>query len=243
MTFDLDDSTAARRADAERIARDVVAPAADALDTSLALRDETRGAIAAVLPSPGDPAIGWVVALEAVAAASAGLALVAAADRLGVRTAVGASEWSGCRGVDLDAMRAALAASRPWQLAVTATLVGAGRAAVDAAVLALRTRREAGAPDLAAQPAVADAATAIDASRLLLWEAATTGAAAAGHLARLHVLDALKTALSAVEESAGSDAFRSGTPLDRLRRDVLTVATVFGEAAAAREALAAASPA
>ncbi|MEZ5290536.1 MAG: hypothetical protein R2745_05600 [Vicinamibacterales bacterium] len=221
--------------------RDVVAPAASR-STPLALSDETRRAAAAALPPPGDQAIGWVVAIESVAAACQGIALVAAADASSIRTSVGASQWSGCRGVDLDAMRAGARVGQSWQLAVTATLVGAGRAAVDAAIAALRAARESGTPNPAAQPAVADAATAVDGSRLLLWEAATTGAAAAGHLARLHVLDAVATALSAVEEAAGPDAFRAGTALDRLRRDAVTVATVLGGAADAREALGARLP-
>lgn len=244
MTFELDSDVAARRSAADEVARAAAAPAA-AADAAADVPLAVRTAIRAIVPAaPAGASVDWVVALEALAAVSPALAIVAAGEALGGSAVTTAVQWPGLRGVDVDGLRAAFAADASWHLAVTATLVGAGRGAVEAAVAALKASRAAGATAQAGQPAVADAATAIDASRLLLWDAASQGvggstAGVARGLARLHALDALTTALAAAELACGPDAFRPGTPLERLRRDAATVAQVLGDRAAAGEAVAA----
>jgi len=244
MTFELDIDAAARQAAADAAARAVAASAA-AADAAADVPLEVPSAIRTIVPAaPAGASVDWVVALEALAAVSPALALVAAGDALGGTAVTARAQWPGLRGVHVDGLRAAFAADPSWHLAVTATLVGAGRGAVEAAVAALKASRAAGAGGPAGQPLVADAATAVDASRLLLWEAASQGVAGeatpvARGLARVHALDALTTALAAAEAACGIEVFRPGLPLERLRRDATTVAQVLGERAAAAAAVAA----
>jgi Acyl-CoA dehydrogenase, C-terminal domain len=244
MTFELDTDAAARQAAADAAARAAAAPAA-AADAAADVPLDVRTAIREIVPAaPAGASVDWVVALETLAAVSPALALVAAGEALGGAAVTTRAQWPGLRGVDVDGLRAAFAADPSWHLAVTATLVGAGRGAVEAAVAALKPSRAAGAAVQAGQPRVADAATAVDASRLLLWDAARQGVAGettgvARGLARLHALDALTTALSAAEAACGAESFRPGMPLERLRRDATTVAQVLGERTAAAEAVAA----
>lgn len=245
MTFELDPDATARRAAAEAVARDVVATAAAAADHAADVPASLRAAIRAIVPAaPAGASLDWVVALESLAVVSPTLALVAAGEALGAPAVTTTAQWSGLRGADIDGLRTALAADSSWQLAVTATLVGAGRAAVEAAVAALKVSRAAGVTTPAGQSLVADAATAVDASRLLLWDAASQplGADAtrvARGLARLHALDALTSALAAAEQTCDSEAFRPGASLERLRRDAFTVAQVLGDRAGEGEAVAA----
>lgn len=244
MTFELDTDAATRRAAADEVARAPAAPAA-AADAAAEVPLAVRTAIRAIVPAaPAGATVEWVVALEALAAVSPALAVVAAGDALGGSAVTTAAQWPGLRGVDVDGLRAAFAADPSWHLAVTATLVGAGRGAVETAVAALKASRAAGATGQGGQPVVADAATAVDAARLLLWDAASQGVGGdatrvARGLARLLALDALTTALSAAEAVCGAEAFRPGTPLERLRRDATTVAQVLGDRASAGEAVAA----
>jgi len=244
MTFELDADATARRSAAETVAREVVTPAAPAADAAAAVPAAVRGAIRAIVPtSPSAASVDWVVALEALAVVSPTVALVAAGEALGAPSVTTTAQWTGLRGADVDGLRGALADDPSWHLAVTATIVGAGRAAVEAAVAALKASRAAGGT-AAGQPLTADAATAVDASRLLLWDAARQPLTAEASrvtrgLARLHALDALTTALTAAEQACGAEAFRPGTPLERLRRDAQTVAQVLGDRAAAGDAVAA----
>ena len=247
MTFELATDAAARRDAADAVARDVVAPAAAAADHAADVPSALRAAIRAIVPAaPAAASVDWVVALEALAVVSPTLALVAAGEALGMPAITTTAQWSGLRGADIDGLRATLAADASWQLAVTATLVGAGRAAVEAGVAALKASRAAGVTAHAGQPLVADAATAVDASRLLLWDAASQPLEAEATrvtrgLARLHALDALEIALTAAEQACGSEAFRPGTALERLRRDASTVAQVLGDRADEGDAVASGS--
>jgi len=244
MTFELDTDATARRAAADTVAREVVTPAASAADATAAVPAAVRDAVRAIVPAaPAAASLDWVVALEALAVVSPTVALVAAGEALGARSVSTTAQWTGLRGADVDGLRGVLADDPSWHLAVTATLVGAGRAAVEAAVAALKAARAAGGT-AAGQPLTADAATAVDASRLLLWDAAhqpltAEAAPVTRGLARLHALDALTTALTAAEQACGAEAFRPGTPLERLRRDAQTVAQVLGDRVAAGDAVAA----
>jgi hypothetical protein len=241
VTFDLDESTQARQVAAQRVAADVVAPAAPAFDRDMVLPADVLGAVRAVLAPAADP-VGLVVGIEAVAAVSVSIALVAAGETLGRSAQVSEAQWSGCRGVDLDGLTSSLTGHASWHLVVSAAIVGAAATALRAAVDALRTQ----APDgpTAAVPELADAAAAVDAARLLLWDAArqarVDGAPALPrHLARVQALDALAPAFAAAARAAGAGVFRPGTPLERLHRDATTAALVAGHLAAEREAVAA----
>jgi hypothetical protein len=244
MTFDLDAPAAARREAArERAGSAGVADAARRLDAGHGLDDDVRAALGAALPGrPEDAFLDWVVALEELAVVSPALALVAAADALRLSALADGTQWPGCRGVNLDGLRAT--ASDVWHGAVSAVLVGGARGAVEAAVASLRAAPPASRSSLAAQPHVADAATAVDASRLLLWDAVLQGArptaATARHLARVHALASVGTALRALPQAVDPDALRRGAPLDRLRRDLDTLAIVLSDERASRDAAAAA---
>lgn len=245
MTFDLDPAAAERRDQALAVATDVVRPAADAIDVTVTVPPAVRDAMRTALPAdPASAATDWVIALEALATVSPAMALVAAGEALGAPAVTSTAQWTGLRGVDVDGLGAALGDHVAWQLAVSATLIGAARAAVEAGVAALKAARAAGTVSDAGQPLVADAATAVDASRLLLWDAArypaaSEPAALARGLARAHALESVTLAWHAAERACGAEAFRPGAPLERVRRDALTTAQVLGDPAAALAAVAA----
>jgi hypothetical protein len=240
MTFEFDDATRAYRAAAETCARDVIAPAAAEVDALAAVPAPLRAAARAALAPPADP-VAWTITLEALATASAATALAAAAETLALPDGAGAG-WTGLRGIDVDRLAAPLAASAPGSLAVTAALIGTGRAAVEASVAALKATKAAGQPVDVASPVVSDAATALEASRLLLWDAARLGegdaATTARALARVHALEAVPLAFRAAAAAIGAEAFRPGAPIERARRDAATLADVLGEAAPAMAAAA-----
>lgn len=245
MTFDLDSAAAARRDQALAVAREVVGPAAAAIDATGTVPDGVREAMRTILPAAlAASPIDWVIAIEAVATVSPAMALVAAGEAVGAPAVAAPAQWTGLHGVDVDGLRGTLGDDAAWQLAVSATLVGAARAAVEAGVRALKAAKDAGRASDAGQPLVADAATAVDASRLLLWDAARyvaaseAGALARG-LARAHLLESVTLAWHAAERACGAELFRPGTPLERVRRDGLTVAQVLGDPSAALAAVAA----
>ena len=88
-------------------------------------------------------------------------------------------------------------------------LVGLGRAALEAALAAMRTAKTGGGRPEQQQWTVADAATELEAARLLLWRAAT--APAAGDGGRRH-------GASAGARAAADAAVRAGVPRARRRR-------------------------
>lgn len=241
MTFEFDDLTRSHHAAAETCARDVIAPAAAAVDAEGVVPAAVQAAARAAL-APAANGVAWTLTVEALASASPAVTLAAVADALGL-AGEAAARWAGLRGADVDRLAAPLAASVSGSLAVTALLIGSGRAAVDASVMALKAAKSAGQPVDAASPGVSDAATALEASRLLLWDAARLGDSAAGAtaraLARLHAIEAVPLAFRAAVTAVGAEAFRPGAPLERARRDAATLADVLGETAAATAAAAA----
>ena len=245
MNCDLDSAAAALRDRARACALDVVTPHASHIDGTGMVPDAVREAARQTLPATAmADLVAWAAVVEELAAASAAVALAAAGAALGAGAAAPAGQWPGLRGADIDGARAALAGDPRWSTAVTAALVGLGRAAVEQSRTALRAARAAGTPNDAAQTPLADAATMVDAARLLLWDAARAGrasesAAAAQGMARLQALDALAQAMSAAEQATGAEASRPGAPLERLSRDAATLARVCGEAAPAQRAVAA----
>jgi hypothetical protein len=241
MTFELDEPTAARQSAARRVAAAIVAPAAAAFDRDLALPGDVVSGVRAVL-APAADALGWVAGIEAIAGASVSVALASAGEALGRSALTSEPQWTGCRGLDLDGLTTALSGRASWHLAVSAALIGAAAAAVRAAVDALKGEPASDGPTVAV-PEVADAAAAVDAARLLLWEAARHAAsdgapALPRHVARVQALDAVRAAFAAAERAAGPEAFRPGAGLERIQRDAATVAMVAGDLAAEREAVA-----
>lgn len=241
MTFEFDAPTIAARAAAAACASAIVTPAAADIDREgavpQAVRASARGALA-----PASSGVAWCATIEAVAEGSAAVALTAAADALGTSSPGGAT-WSGLRGFDVDGAGQALQGAPAWQLAVTAALTGLARAAVGAATAALKTAKTAGRSIDAASPLLSDAATAVEATRLLLFEAASMGEGTAAEtaraLARIQAIDAVPLAFQAITLAAGAEAMRPGTAVERARRDATTLIDVLGDAAGAQAAAAA----
>ena len=91
---------------------------------------------------------------------------------------------------------------------------------------------------------MADAATEVDAARLLLWRAATAVPAApvAGvqaAMARMQARTAAESAVAVARRVLGAEAGAAGTTLDRITRDVATATLVFGGADGEEAAVAA----
>jgi alkylation response protein AidB-like acyl-CoA dehydrogenase len=109
----------------------------------------------------------------------------------------------------------------------------------------LREARAGGARPEQEQWPVADAATALDAARLLLWRAATAlsgpprDVQVALAMARLQALDGAQAAVAAARRALDVEASRPGALLDRIARDIATAALVFGKADAHERAAAA----
>lgn len=247
MTFDLHSAAATLRDRARVCATDVIATAATHIDLTGVVPDAVRQAARRAVP--GEAAadlVALAAVVEELAVASAAVGLDACGAALGIDGAAApAPQWPGLRGADADGLRAALAGDPRWETAVTAALIGLGRAAVEQARTALRAARDAGTPNEAAQTPLADAATMVDAARLLAWDAARAGrardaATAARAMARLQALAAVSLAVSAAEQATGSEASRPGAPLERLGRDAATLARVCGDAESAQHAVASA---
>ena len=239
MTFDLDETTARVRAEA-RTAAAGLAAAAHELDASAVMTGAARATARAAVPAP-DPLLPWVVAIEEIAAVSGSLAVDAA---LPGGDGAGARSWMGLRGVDLDgALRARDHAAR--DLAVAAVLVGLGRAAIDGALDGLRAAKAAGGRPEQQHWGLADAATEVDAARLLLWRAATAVPASApvagvqGAMARMQARTAAESAVAVARRVLGAEAGAAGSTLDRITRDVATATLVFGGADGEETAVAA----
>ncbi len=238
MNCDLHPTAAAQRDAARACAVDLVAAAAPVIDRTGVIPEEVRSGARAVLPDGATAdAVARVAAIEELAVASAAVALDAAG---GHAAGTVAPQWPGLRGADVDGLTATFADGWHGQLAVTAVLIGLGRAAVEQTLAALRAARAAGRADDGAQSPLADAATFVDGARLLLWDAASQGNEATRAMARLQAIEAVRAALAAAERATEAGASRPGAPLERLARDIGTAVRVFGGAAAAEDAVAAA---
>ncbi len=226
MTFDLDAVAAAAR-DRARAASALLAGAAAAIDAAAVLDGVARRHARAAL-APAADRLAWVIGIEELAAVSGSLAVDAALVAESSTRPASVRTWMGLRGVDVDTARGH-AATDDGTLAVSAVLIGLARAALDAALAAMRTARTAGGKPEQQQWTVADAATELEAARLLLWRAASApGPAAAAAMARLQARTAADAALQAARRVLGAEAGVSGAALDRISRDLTTATLVFG---------------
>jgi hypothetical protein len=228
MTFDLDPSATAAR-DRARTAAMALADAAAGVDADGVIAPAARQLARAALPPPAER-LGWVLSVEELAAVSGSLAVEAALAGDPDATSPVRRPWMGLRGADLDTARAS-ATSEPGALAVAAVLIGLARAALDAALAAMRAARtETSRPEQLHWTA-ADAATELDAARLLLWRAALApGQPAASAMARMQARAAAEAVVAAARRVLGADAGAAGAVLDRICRDVATATLVFGGA-------------
>jgi hypothetical protein len=234
MTFDLDAPTLLAR-DRARAAAAALTTAAAEVDASAVIPDAVRTQARDGLAAPTDR-LAWVVGLEELAVVSGSLAMDAAltAERPGTRRAESRT-WMGLRGVALDT-------SGPAALSVAAVLLGLARGALDAALAPARAEQAAGRP---AQPhwTLADAATELDAARLLTWRAASVSAAAQeatlAAMARMQARMAAESVVAAARRVLDADAATSGSTLDRITRDVATLTLVCAGADGDERAVAA----
>ncbi|MGE0462117.1 MAG: acyl-CoA dehydrogenase family protein [Vicinamibacterales bacterium] len=217
MTFDLTPSQTQRLSDMRALAARL-APMAATIDATGRVPDD----LMQQLERAGvwaDTALDAVLALEALAAASG-----AAAARVALGAAGTADGLAGLRGLG-----PVNAPSSRQQLAMAAVCLGLGRAALDEALGVSRQRgdRPGGEPDAAPHWMLADAATEMDAARLLVHAAADghgPGAAAALVFAGGAAARAVEAALRIV----GAEGYRPGSVLERCSRDVRAAQLLFG---------------
>lgn len=224
MTFDLDPATSAVR-DRVRAAAARLGDVAAAIDATAAIPSDVRDQVREALPPAGEP-LARVVALEEVAAVSGSLAACVLTG--GDEVAATAAGHAGLRGVDTAALDAAAAGAEEG-CGLAAVLVGLGRAAVDAAVVAMKALPPDSRPEQRYWM-VADAAAELDAARLLLWRAAsrapvdTTAAA----MARVQARTAALAAVEAARRVLGASGTGRDAALDRVARDVATAVLMGG---------------
>lgn len=232
MTFDLDLSMRQAR-DRARAAAAAARPHASAIDTTGVVADAVRRQAREGLAPPADR-LAWTVGLEELAAVSGSLAIDAAWPAAGT----GARDrWTGLRGAAVLPATVA-AAGADGVLGVAAVLVGLGRAALDTALARLRAARAAGGRPEYEHWGIADAATELDAARLLVWQAAAALDGTSAGMARLQARLAADAAVAAARRVAGAEGATAGGDLDRVSRDVATASLVFGGADADEAAVA-----
>ena len=219
MTFELSQEYQAVRDRARGFARDVVAPAAADIDRSGTVPEHIVAAEG--LDAAAADLLATAVATEEIAAVSGGAALAIALGKSGEDdTAAG--------------LRGAPAPDRSprAQIALTAVALGIGRAALDHALRQLRESSAHPGSDEKPHWAVADAATEIDAARLLAFKAAGSHPGEQRDveiaMARLMATSAADRAVDVALRLGGSEAFTVGSLLDRLARDARAVALLGG---------------
>jgi alkylation response protein AidB-like acyl-CoA dehydrogenase len=213
MTFELSSEAAAARDRARGLAQLARARAAE-IDRTAHVPADLADQVAAVAV---EDALATVVSVEEIAVASAALAanIVAGAES----GALGLTGLRGARQPD-DTPRA--------QLALAATALGVGRAAVEATLADVRQATNASRAVDKPHWLVADVATDLDAARLLTYKAAGTMADADIALARLLASTAAQRAVDAAVRVAGVSALAEGSALERWSRDVRVLAVLLG---------------
>lgn len=219
MTFDLTPELDALTDDARRLAATVIAPAAAGIDASGRMPDHLRDAAARVVDWDRS-ALGAVLAIEELAAASGSAAAIVA---LGL----------GAEGDGLAGLRGVAPVATPTDrqhLGLAAVCVGLGRRAITEAVRRLGEQgdRPSGEPDEAPHWVLADAATEIEAARLLVRAAAAGDGPGGGAGALVFAGAAALRAVEAALRIIGADAFRPGSPIERVGRDVRAALLVLG---------------
>lgn len=225
MTFELSPGDADARDRARAFAHRRLAAAAQAVDETAAIAPELMREVLDAIGSPATGAIMLIVTTEELAAVSPAVA------------AAGALAPSGSPDPDASGLRG-LAVPRTLdaraRLVLAAVALGIGRAAVEAALTALRDSPRGSHDQEKPHWVVADAATEVAAARLLTLEAGQAlerGGEADGPiaLAKLAAVSAARQAVDAALRVAGPEAFTRGALLERLSRDVKAVALLATE--------------
>jgi alkylation response protein AidB-like acyl-CoA dehydrogenase len=223
MMFELSAEHLAARDRARAFASEHLMDEAGQIDRSAAipatlLRDASR------IVSSAD-ATSFVVAIEELAAASP---TIAAAVGLGVQKGSQSEGASGLRGVPVVDQP-----TEHGRLALAAVALGIGRAALEIALERLRLTATAS-DNKAEKPqwALADAATELEAARLITLQAAQAvgdgDAEPAIATARLLANAAAHQSVNAALRIVGEEALREGSVLERLARDVRAVSLQLG---------------
>lgn len=219
MTFDLSPELDALTAEARRLASTLIAPAAASIDATGRIPDELHDAAVRVVDWDRS-ALGAVLAIEELAAASGS---AAASVALGADAA--GDGLAGLRGV------APVATPTDRQhLGLAAVCVGLGRHAIAEAVgrLGQQGDRPSGEPGEAPHWVLADAATELEAARLLVRAAAAGDGPGGGAAALVFAGAAALAAVEAALRIVGADAFRPGSAMERVGRDVRAALLVLG---------------
>lgn len=236
MTFELSSEQQALQARAKSLAAEQITPAAEAVDRDAAIPASLRAAIAqASLIQASSSAADAIVVTEecAVASAAAGVAIGLA--YAGVVEPPADAALPGLRGLGAFGELAPAALTRT-RLVLAAAAVGIARAAVDEALRAARAAgdRPSGNADERPHWVLADAATEVDAARLLTQKAAQAVEAGAGDaevsLAKLFAADVAERAVDAALRILGPSGYRRGAVLERLARDARAIAYLGGTA-------------
>lgn len=225
-------------------------------------RGEIVGAIALStehLPSSGNSLAGRAslvgpltergVAIIGVRADSGTVAAAVALDAPGVEVEIiqtSALDGFACGNVLLDGAAATLlGATLPFMTRVRILLaaagLGMGRRALHEALQAAHALRGRGAGgEQTVQGLLADAATELDAARLLTWKAASAArlSLADASMAKLAATDATLRAVARATQVIGADSFRRGHVVESLAQDVRALELFAGRTEALREAVA-----
>jgi alkylation response protein AidB-like acyl-CoA dehydrogenase len=119
--------------------------------------------------------------------------------------------------------------------------VGMGRRALHEALAVARGHRDRGAGgEQTVQGLLADAATELDAARMLTWKAASSPSLslAEASMAKLLATEATQRAVARATQVVGADSFRAGHIVERLAQDVRALELFAGRTEALREAVA-----
>jgi alkylation response protein AidB-like acyl-CoA dehydrogenase len=245
MTFELSSEQQSLQARARALAGEHIRPVAEAIDRDAAiaanlLAEIERAKLVHAQTSVADAVLvieEWASASAAVAT-SAGVAYASGAAGA-LWTEGGDAQLPGLRGLgalDEQLRTLAPAAVTRVRIVLAAVAVGIGRAALDEALAAMRASgdRPSGDPDERPHWVLADAATEVDAARLLTQKAAQAldkgqGEAEAS-LAKVFAADVAGRAVEAALRILGPPGYRRGTVTERLTRDARAIALLGGTA-------------
>jgi alkylation response protein AidB-like acyl-CoA dehydrogenase len=119
--------------------------------------------------------------------------------------------------------------------------LGMGRRALHEALTVARGHRDRGAGgEQTVQGLLADAATELDAARMLTWKAAAAAemSLADASMAKLLATEATQRAVARATQVVGAESFRAGHIVERLAQDVRALELFAGRTEALREAVA-----
>ena len=222
MTFELSTDDLAARDRARSFASDRVRPQAGDIDRTAVVPQELTAAATALVTDAGS-ALARAIVIEELATASGAVALNALPNGRGKDLGL-----PGLRG-------ASLPTDTPGaQLSLAAVALGLGQAAINHALADLR-QAQVGEGGTTEKPhwIVADAATDLEAARLLTRSAAQVmdsrqGGKASIAIARLMASSAARTAVDVAVRIAGPQGYRDTSLLERLSRDVQTIGLLLG---------------